>query len=206
MQKVRDGAIETGFLRPKADGSIEWLLTHNTGFAEVYYGQAGEAKVEVSTDAVVRTKTAKEYVGGHRLYGLVEGDLLWAYDMAAVGAGAPAASVGSTDPAVGRVDVLGPAYSRSETGSLATQGCDGEAVRVRQRLGLLLLIAFVAVDIVLVSLALRPQPAPPRADRPSAPLSDLYAVRDLDAHLPLVQPSGAPHHHATPARRSLGRC
>ena len=34
---------------------------------------------------MVRTHTAKEYVGGHRLYGLVEGDLLWAYDMAAMG-------------------------------------------------------------------------------------------------------------------------
>ncbi len=34
---------------------------------------------------MVRTHTAKKYVGGHRLYGLVEGDLLWAYDMAAMG-------------------------------------------------------------------------------------------------------------------------
>ena len=37
------------------------------------------------TGQLVRTQTAKEYVGGHRLYGLVEGDLLWAYDMAAMG-------------------------------------------------------------------------------------------------------------------------
>ncbi len=29
--------------------------------------------------------TAKEYSAGHRLFGLVQGDLLWAYDMAAVG-------------------------------------------------------------------------------------------------------------------------
>jgi THAP4-like, heme-binding beta-barrel domain len=83
--KLRDAAIETGFLRPKADGSLEWLLTHHTGFAEVYYGNAEGAKIEVSTDAVVRTHTAKEYVAGHRLYGLVEGDLLWAFDMAAMG-------------------------------------------------------------------------------------------------------------------------
>src|SRR6478672_4791867 len=83
-EKVRDAAIETGFLRPKADGTLEWLLTHNTGFAEVYYGTAEGAKIEVSTDAVVRTHSAKQYVGGHRMYGLVEGDLLWAYDMAAM--------------------------------------------------------------------------------------------------------------------------
>jgi hypothetical protein len=84
-EKVRDAAIETGFLRPQADGGLEWLLTHNTGFAEVWYGTASGAKIEVSTDAVVRTHTAKEYVGGHRMYGLVEGDLLWAFDMAAMG-------------------------------------------------------------------------------------------------------------------------
>ena len=39
----------------------------------------------LATDAVVRTSSAKEYVGGQRLYGLVEGDLLWTFDMAAVG-------------------------------------------------------------------------------------------------------------------------
>src|SRR6476620_11542957 len=74
--KVRDAAIETGFLRPQADGTLEWLLTHNTGFAEVYHGTADGPKIEVSTDAVVRTETAKEYVGGHRMYGLVEGAVL----------------------------------------------------------------------------------------------------------------------------------
>ncbi|HET9861368.1 MAG TPA: heme-binding beta-barrel domain-containing protein, partial [Nocardioidaceae bacterium] len=41
--------------------------------------------IEIATDAVARTGTAKEYNAGHRLYGLVEGDLLWAYDMAAMG-------------------------------------------------------------------------------------------------------------------------
>lgn len=82
---VRDGALETGFFRSKADGSLEVLLTHHTGFVDVWYGQAGEAKVEIATDAVVRTQTAKEYTAGHRLYGLVEGDLMWAYDMAAMG-------------------------------------------------------------------------------------------------------------------------
>jgi hypothetical protein len=83
--KVRDGAIETGFFRAKADGSLEVVMTHHTGFVEIWYGQAEGAKVEITTDAVVRTQTAKEYTGGHRLYGLVEGDLLWAFDMQAMG-------------------------------------------------------------------------------------------------------------------------
>ena len=82
--KVRDAAIETGFLRPKASGEVELLLTHHTGFVEIYLGEVEGAKIELSTDAVVRTGTAKEYSAGHRMYGLVEGDLLWAYDMAAM--------------------------------------------------------------------------------------------------------------------------
>jgi hypothetical protein len=83
--KVRDAAIETGFLRPKSDGSLEVLLTHHTGFVEIWYGQVEGAKIEITTDAVARTESAKEYAAGHRLYGLVDGDLLWAFDMAAMG-------------------------------------------------------------------------------------------------------------------------
>ena len=82
---VRDAAIETGFLRARPEGKLELLLTHNTGFVEIWYGEAGGGKLELTTDAVVRTDSAKEYVGGHRLYGNVEGDLLYAYDMAAMG-------------------------------------------------------------------------------------------------------------------------
>jgi len=83
--KVRDAAIETGFFRPKATGELEVVMTHHTGFVEIWYGAAEGPKVEIATDAVARTATAKEYTAGHRLYGLVEGDLLWAYDMAAMG-------------------------------------------------------------------------------------------------------------------------
>ena len=34
---------------------------------------------------VVRTATAEEYTAGQRLYGLVDGDLLWTFDKAAGG-------------------------------------------------------------------------------------------------------------------------
>lgn len=83
--EVRPLAQETGYWRPEADGSIELVLTHPTGFVEVWLGQADGAKIELQTDAVARTATAKDYTAGHRLYGLVDGDLLWAFDMAAVG-------------------------------------------------------------------------------------------------------------------------
>jgi len=84
-EKVRDSAVETGFIRCKPEGQVEVVLTHSTGFAEVWYGTAGEARMEIATDAIVRTESAKDYVAGKRLYGYVEGDLLYAYDMAAMG-------------------------------------------------------------------------------------------------------------------------
>ena len=82
---MRDAALETGFLRCRPEGQVELLLSHNTGFVEVWYGQASGGKLELTTDAVVRTESAKEVTAGTRLYGNVEGDLLYAYDMAAVG-------------------------------------------------------------------------------------------------------------------------
>ncbi len=84
-ERIRDGALETGFLRAKPEGNVELVLTHHTGFVEIWYGQAEGGKLDITTDAVARTATAKEYVGGKRLYGNVEGDLLYAFDMAAVG-------------------------------------------------------------------------------------------------------------------------
>jgi hypothetical protein len=59
-------------------------MTHPTGFVEIYHGKVEGAKIELTTDTVARTATAKEYTAGHRLYGLVEGDLLWTFDMAAM--------------------------------------------------------------------------------------------------------------------------
>jgi hypothetical protein len=82
---VRPLAMETGFWRPQADGELEVVLAHPTGVAEIWYGRIDGAKVELATDVVARTTTAKEYVGGQRLYGLVEGSLLWTFDMAAMG-------------------------------------------------------------------------------------------------------------------------
>ena len=84
-EKVRDGALETGFLRCLPEGKVELLLSHNTGFVEIWHGTAAAGKLDLTTDAVARTETAKEYVAGKRLYGNVEGDLLYAFDMAAMG-------------------------------------------------------------------------------------------------------------------------
>jgi hypothetical protein len=100
--RVRPAAFETGFWRPAhpptdptdadtdadaaaASGDVDLLLTHSSGFVEVWTGVADGPRISLQTDVVARTPTAKEYTAGTRVYGLVEGDLMWAFDMAAVG-------------------------------------------------------------------------------------------------------------------------
>lgn len=84
-ERVRPLATETGFWRHPGDGALEVLLAHPTGYSEIWLGTVEGPKIELRTDVVARTTTAKDYSAGHRLYGLVEGDLMWAFDMAAVG-------------------------------------------------------------------------------------------------------------------------
>ena len=83
--KVRPLATELGFWRVVEGGEIELLLTHPTGIVELYYGNAGPAKVELRTDGVLRSPHAKDYAAGSRLYGYVNSDLMYAMDMAAMG-------------------------------------------------------------------------------------------------------------------------
>jgi THAP4-like, heme-binding beta-barrel domain len=78
-------ATESGYWRPQPGGRAELILAHPTGIAEVYLGEITGTRVELRTDVVARTATAKEVTAGHRLYGLVGDDLAWAFDMAAVG-------------------------------------------------------------------------------------------------------------------------
>jgi len=70
-----------------ADGGfdIEVSLVHPAGVSELYIGQVTGPRIDLATDAVLRTATAKEYAAATRLYGLVESHLLWAWDIAALG-------------------------------------------------------------------------------------------------------------------------
>ncbi len=78
-------ATESGYWRPQAGGHVELVLAHPTGIVEVYLGEITGSRVELRTDIVARTTTAKEVTAGHRLYGMVGEDLAWAFDLAAVG-------------------------------------------------------------------------------------------------------------------------
>jgi hypothetical protein len=84
-EKVRPLAVELGFWRPLENNEVEFLLTHPTGIVEMYHGTTSPAKIELRTDGVIRSPHAKEYNAASRLYGLVNSDLMWVMDMAAVG-------------------------------------------------------------------------------------------------------------------------
>lgn len=82
----RRAAREVGWWRAGESDEFEVLLAHPTGVVEVYVGAVtGPTTWELSTDVVARTRTAKEVTANHRLYGIVDGELMYAVDMAAVG-------------------------------------------------------------------------------------------------------------------------
>ncbi len=86
-ERVRQSAREAGWWRPgKEPRDVEVMLAHPSGIVEVYVGEVAFRKVELRTDLVARTETAKEVSALHRLYGIVEDtDLAYAIDLAAVG-------------------------------------------------------------------------------------------------------------------------
>jgi len=89
---VDDGrplARQSGFWRPTSPTELEVVLVVASGFAEVLYGQlvsgpAG-AHVEMVTDLVARTTTAKEVTAEKRMYAVRADKLMYAVDMAALG-------------------------------------------------------------------------------------------------------------------------
>ena len=80
---VRALSMETGFWRPLSDGTVDVMMCSPEGYVETWYGQVTPARVDLLTDAVVRTKQATvAYTAGRRLYGLVDGKLMFSFDRA----------------------------------------------------------------------------------------------------------------------------
>jgi hypothetical protein len=67
------------------DFEVEASIIHPTGVSELYLGRVAGPRIDLATDAVLRSATAKEYAAATRMYGLVDGHLLWAWDIAALG-------------------------------------------------------------------------------------------------------------------------
>lgn len=77
-------SVET--LRNEAGSfDIEVSILHAGGVSELYLGTVAGPRIDLGTDAVVRSASAKDYSAATRLYGLVDDHLLWAWDIAALG-------------------------------------------------------------------------------------------------------------------------
>ncbi|WP_298454809.1 FABP family protein [uncultured Cellulomonas sp.] len=64
---------------------VEVLMADPAGHVAVYVGSVGNGRVDLVSDLVARTSTAAEVAAAKRLYGLVNGELMWAWDLAAFG-------------------------------------------------------------------------------------------------------------------------
>ncbi|WP_144791297.1 FABP family protein [Kocuria palustris] len=71
----------------REDGGFPVLavISRPGGVSELYVGEIDGPRMQLATDAVVRAEGAKQYTAATRMFGLVNGDLFWAWDMAADG-------------------------------------------------------------------------------------------------------------------------
>ena len=76
---------------------VEVSVAHPDGIFELYLGAVKGPRIDLATDAVVRTANAKAYAAATRLYGLVDSKLLWAWDIAALGNGLRTHASGTLD-------------------------------------------------------------------------------------------------------------
>ena len=75
--------METGFWLPRADGTLDIVMCSPEGYSEIWYGKLSPARIDVTTDAVVRSPDAAvAYTAGRRLYGTVDGKLMYSFDRA----------------------------------------------------------------------------------------------------------------------------
>lgn len=64
---------------------IEVLVAQPTGHVVVYVGTVRPARIDIVSDAVVRTASAPDVTASSRMFGLVQGELMWVEELAAFG-------------------------------------------------------------------------------------------------------------------------
>lgn len=87
-------STETGFWRvapERPEGlaaertPLEVMLSDPSGRLSLYLGAVGNGRVDLVSDLIARTSTAAEVTASNRMYGLVEGSLMWVWELAAFG-------------------------------------------------------------------------------------------------------------------------
>ena len=88
-QLTDDGAIvgpgtrESGFWRPRGQDDVELLVSDPDGLVELYVGRARTTTSwELTSDVLARTPDAPAVTRAVRLYGIVDGALMYAIDRA----------------------------------------------------------------------------------------------------------------------------
>ena len=82
-QIVGPDVRESGFWRPRGDDDVELLVAGPDGLVEIYVGTARTTTSwELTSDVIARTPDAPEVTRSVRLYGIVEGALMYAIDRA----------------------------------------------------------------------------------------------------------------------------
>lgn len=77
---------ESGFWRPvladgRATDEMEAVMINPDGVAEIYLGKViGTTRLEIEADAIAYTPGGLHVTAGHRLFGIVEGALLYAHE------------------------------------------------------------------------------------------------------------------------------
>lgn len=64
---------------------IQVDIVHPGAICELYYGVIKGPQIQLATDLVMRGTNAKDYASATRIYGLVNGDLFWRWDVSTGG-------------------------------------------------------------------------------------------------------------------------
>ncbi|WP_370514052.1 FABP family protein [Cellulomonas sp. JZ18] len=70
---------------PDEQHPVELLLADPSGHVSVFVGSVGNGRIDLVSDLVAHTATGAPVNAGKRLYGMVNGELMWAHDLAAFG-------------------------------------------------------------------------------------------------------------------------
>lgn len=81
-----DSAERVETLRGESgDFGVTATLVYGDGIAEVLTGTVSGARIDLASTAHIGPRSAGEFTGSSRMYGLVQGNLFWAWDVAMLG-------------------------------------------------------------------------------------------------------------------------
>ncbi|MBL7254591.1 FABP family protein [Paractinoplanes lichenicola] len=81
---IGEWSVESGFWRPvlddgRATDEMEAVMVNPDGVAEIYVGKTiGPTRLEIEADAIAYTPTGQHLTGSQRIFGIVDGALLYA--------------------------------------------------------------------------------------------------------------------------------